>query len=52
MHLQERVMRMFDVQGIEIVATRARVFEFVRKPGNLPQRDSSAARRILGGFSQ
>ena len=30
-------MRMFDVQGIEIVATRAKVFEFVRKPGNLPQ---------------
>ena len=30
-------MRMFDVQGIEILATRAKVFEFVRKPGNLPQ---------------
>ena len=30
-------MRMFDVQGVEIVATRARVFEFLRKPGNLPQ---------------
>jgi len=30
-------MRMFDVQGVEIVATRAKVFEFLRKPGNLPQ---------------
>ena len=30
-------MRMFDVQGIEIVATRAKVFEFLRQPGNLPQ---------------
>ena len=30
-------MRMFDVQGVEIVATRATVFEFLRKPGNLPQ---------------
>ena len=30
-------MRMFDVQGVEIVATRARVFEFLRKPGNLPR---------------
>jgi len=25
------VMRMFDVQGVEIVATRAKVFEFLRK---------------------
>jgi hypothetical protein len=31
------VMRMFDVQGIEIVAQRARVFEFLQDPGNLPQ---------------
>jgi len=31
------VMRMFDVQGIEIVATRAKVFEFLKEPGNLPQ---------------
>jgi len=31
------VMRKFDVQGIEIVAPRARVFEFLRDPGNLPQ---------------
>src|SRR5947207_5383317 len=30
------VMRMFDVQGVEIVATRAKVFEFLRKPCNLP----------------
>jgi hypothetical protein len=28
---------MFDVQGIEIVATPARVFDFLRQPGNLPQ---------------
>ena len=30
-------MRMFDVQGVEIVAPRAKVFEFLREPGNLPQ---------------
>ena len=30
-------MRMFDVQGIEIVAPSSKVFEFVRKPGNLPK---------------
>jgi hypothetical protein len=30
-------MRMFDVQGIEIVAPRHKVFEFVREPGNLPR---------------
>ena len=30
-------MRMFDVQGIEIVATRAKIFDFLREPGNLPQ---------------
>ncbi|HEX9640934.1 MAG TPA: SRPBCC family protein [Candidatus Krumholzibacteria bacterium] len=30
-------MRMFDVQGIEIVAPRHRVFEFLREPGNLPR---------------
>lgn len=30
-------MRMFDVQGIEIIAARAKVFEFLREPGNLPQ---------------
>jgi hypothetical protein len=30
-------MRMFDVQGIEIVAPRARVFDFLQEPGNLPQ---------------
>ena len=30
-------MRMFDVQGIEITATRRKVFEFLREPGNLPR---------------
>src|SRR5262249_15776549 len=30
-------MRMFDVQGIEISAPRAKVFEFVRDPANLPR---------------
>ena len=30
-------MRMFDVQGIEIVATRTKVFEFLREPRNMPQ---------------
>ena len=30
-------MRMFDVQGIEIRAPRARVFEFIRNPANLPR---------------
>ena len=30
-------MRMFDVQGIEICAQRAQVFEFVRNPTNLPR---------------
>lgn len=30
-------MRMFDVQGVEIVAPRAKVFEFLREPSNLPQ---------------
>lgn len=29
-------MRMFDVQGIEIMAQRRRVFEFLREPANLP----------------
>jgi hypothetical protein len=28
---------MFDVQGVEIDATPAKVFEFLRQPGNLPQ---------------
>ena len=28
---------MFDVQGIEIMAPRHKVFEFLREPGNLPQ---------------
>jgi len=30
-------MRMFDVQGIEIMAAANQVFEFVREPGNLPK---------------
>ena len=30
-------MRLFDVQGIEIRAPRARVFDFVRTPANLPR---------------
>jgi hypothetical protein len=30
-------MRLFDIQGIEIMAARDDVFEFVRDPGNLPQ---------------
>jgi hypothetical protein len=30
-------MRMFDVQGIEISAPRAKVFEFLRKPAHLPR---------------
>jgi uncharacterized protein YndB with AHSA1/START domain len=30
-------MRMFDVQGIEIMAPRQKVFEFLREPRNLPR---------------
>ena len=30
-------MRMFDVQGIEIIAPRHQVFAFLREPGNLPR---------------
>ena len=30
-------MRMFDVQGIEITAPSSKVFDFLRKPGNLPK---------------
>ena len=30
-------MRMFDVQGIEIMATCRKVFDFLREPGNLPR---------------
>lgn len=37
MPFEETTMRMFDVQGIEIHATRGRVFEFLRNPANLPQ---------------
>jgi hypothetical protein len=34
---EETIMRMFDVQGIEIHAPRGKVFEFLRNPGNLPR---------------
>ena len=30
-------MSMFDVQGIEIMAPRRKVFDFLREPGNLPR---------------
>jgi hypothetical protein len=30
-------MRMFDVQGIEIIAPQRKVFEFLKEPGNLPR---------------
>ena len=30
-------MQMFDVQGVEIAAPPAKVFEFLRDPGNLPR---------------
>lgn len=30
-------MRMFDVQGIEIMIPRHKVFEFLREPANLPR---------------
>ena len=30
-------MKMFDVQGIEIMASQERVFVFLREPGNLPK---------------
>jgi hypothetical protein len=30
-------MRMFDVQGIEVMAPAGRVFDFLREPGNLPR---------------
>ena len=30
-------MRTFDVQGIEIMASRQKVFDFLREPANLPQ---------------
>src|SRR5262245_40419317 len=31
------LMRMFDVQGIEITASRHKIFEFLRDPANLPR---------------
>jgi hypothetical protein len=33
---KEAIMRMFDVQAIEIAAPRHKVFEFLAQPGNLP----------------
>jgi hypothetical protein len=33
---KETIMRMFDVQAIEIAAPRSKVFEFLAQPGNLP----------------
>jgi len=33
---KEAIMRMFDVQAIEIAAPRHEVFEFLAQPGNLP----------------
>jgi len=33
---KETIMRMFDVQAIEIAAPRRTVFEFLAQPGNLP----------------
>jgi hypothetical protein len=37
MNREERDMRMFDVQGIEIQGPGTKVFEFVRVPENLPR---------------
>src|SRR5229473_2478598 len=34
---EETIMRMFDVQGIEIMAPRGTVFDFLRHPNNLPR---------------
>jgi hypothetical protein len=33
---EETIMRMFDVQAIEIAAPRRKVFEFLAQAGNLP----------------
>lgn len=30
-------MQMFDIQGVEIVAPRVKVFEFLKQPANLPR---------------
>jgi len=35
-YLQENDMRLFDIQGVEIHASRQNVFEFLKAPGNLP----------------
>jgi hypothetical protein len=34
---EETDMEMFDVQGIEIMAARRKVFEFLKEPANLPR---------------
>jgi hypothetical protein len=34
---EEANMSLFDVQSIEIMAPRQKVFEFLREPGNLPR---------------
>ncbi len=44
-------MRMFDVQGIEIRASRSKVFEFLRDPRNLP-RWAHAFKRADGGSAR
>ena len=44
-------MHLFDVQGIEIHALPARVFEFVRDPGNLP-RWTHAFRSVQNGTAR
>ena len=41
-------MQMFDVQGIEIQASPAKVFDFVSEPGNLP-RWAHAFKSVGGG---
>ena len=41
-------MRMFDVQGVEILAPRGRVFEFLQRPENLP-RWTHAFRSVVDG---
>ena len=33
---KETIMRMFDVQAVEIAAPRSKEFEFLAQPGNLP----------------
>ena len=44
-------MRMFDLQGVEIRASRSKVFEFLRDPRNLP-RWAHAFKRADGGTAR